>query len=190
MTVNNNSFGGLTGAVNYTRILPNSVKTDPFAGLCLGAFGPHGPELLQLQRSRWDDGEECVVGVKLTGMQRDKQRHRAWRLLAWARVPVSILGWLNCAHTPSGRILRLCVPVATVDSHTLVMGNPQTQIVLMSEEFLPCQATPTCQPGRCPSAPRSVASTGWRRVTCTRPSWASSRGTRGRGALHSQGEPK
>jgi hypothetical protein len=37
------------------------------AGLYLGAFGPHGQELLQLQRQVDEDGDEEVVGIKLTG---------------------------------------------------------------------------------------------------------------------------
>lgn len=60
--------GSLQGParVMYSRINTKQPKTDPFSGLYLGAFGPHGPELLQLSRGMYD-GEECVMGVKLTG---------------------------------------------------------------------------------------------------------------------------
>jgi hypothetical protein len=37
-----------------------------FAGLFIGSFGPHGPELLRLQRGLVD-GEEAVLATKLTG---------------------------------------------------------------------------------------------------------------------------
>ena len=64
----------------FTRIDPrvaSGAGPDPFSALYLGAFGPHGPEVLQLTRGRWGDddeedgfdscGEECVTAVKLTG---------------------------------------------------------------------------------------------------------------------------
>lgn len=58
----------------FTRIDPRTasgVSTDPFSSLYTGAFGPHGPEVLQLARGRWVDGEagdeDCVTAVKLTG---------------------------------------------------------------------------------------------------------------------------
>ena len=41
-------------------------RVHPAAGLYLGAFGPHGPELLQLSRLMMD-GEEWVHAVKVTG---------------------------------------------------------------------------------------------------------------------------
>jgi hypothetical protein len=38
------------------------------AGLFLGTFGPHGPEVLSLSRSiSLDNGEEELLGLKLTG---------------------------------------------------------------------------------------------------------------------------
>lgn len=52
----------------YTRIPHDPAsRTDPFTGVYLGAFGPHGPELLQLQRIVDSDGDEAVTAVKLTG---------------------------------------------------------------------------------------------------------------------------
>lgn len=46
-------FGGagLEGTTLYSRIQTDTPKTDPFTGLYLGTFGPHGPEVLHLQRS-------------------------------------------------------------------------------------------------------------------------------------------
>ncbi|KAK9809054.1 hypothetical protein WJX72_008588 [[Myrmecia] bisecta] len=58
--------GGLHGSLRYTRIPTNFTKTDPFDGLYLGAFGPHGPELLQIGRQKME-GEEWVVATKVTG---------------------------------------------------------------------------------------------------------------------------
>ncbi len=63
----------LVHTTRFTRIDPriaSGVFTDPFSAHYLGAFGPHGPEVLQLARGRWGDGkadEECVTAVKLTG---------------------------------------------------------------------------------------------------------------------------
>ena len=58
----------------FTRIDPrvaSGAGADPFAALYAGAFGPHGPEVLQLTRGRWGDSEggdeECVTAIKLTG---------------------------------------------------------------------------------------------------------------------------
>lgn len=58
----------------FTRIPPtvaNRSSNDPFDRLYLGAFGPHGPEVLRLVRGRWGDeacmGDDCVTAVKLTG---------------------------------------------------------------------------------------------------------------------------
>lgn len=57
---------GLRGRFTYTRLPPNDCPTDPFTGVYLGTFGPHGPELLQVSRVTLE-GEEWVQGVKLTG---------------------------------------------------------------------------------------------------------------------------
>jgi len=60
--------------VRFNRIPPTlaSGKTgDIFDGLYIGAFGPHGPEVLRMVRGRWGDdvGEsnDCVTAIKLTG---------------------------------------------------------------------------------------------------------------------------
>jgi hypothetical protein len=63
----------LVHTTRFTRIDPriaSVASTDPFSGIYLGAFGPHGPEVLQLARGRWGDGEadeDCVTAIKLTG---------------------------------------------------------------------------------------------------------------------------
>lgn len=41
----------LEGTTLYSRIRMDTPKTDRFSGLYLGTFGPHGPEVLHLQRS-------------------------------------------------------------------------------------------------------------------------------------------
>ena len=58
----------------FTRIDPHVASgagPDPCSALYLGAYGPHGPEVLQLARGRWGDSEagddDCVTAVKLTG---------------------------------------------------------------------------------------------------------------------------
>ena len=58
----------------FTRIEPrvaSGAGADPLSALYAGAFGPHGPEVLQMARGRWGDSEggdeECVTAVKLTG---------------------------------------------------------------------------------------------------------------------------
>ena len=64
----------LPGKTRFTRVPPSVARrasSDPFDRLYLGAFGPHGPEVLRLVRGRWGDerGVEnnCVTAVKLTG---------------------------------------------------------------------------------------------------------------------------
>eukprot|EP00198_Chlamydomonas_reinhardtii_P014044 XP_001703381.1 predicted protein [Chlamydomonas reinhardtii] len=52
--------------ISYGRIPTDLPRSDPFCGLYLGAFGPHGPELIQLSRGL-QDGEEVVSAVKVTG---------------------------------------------------------------------------------------------------------------------------
>jgi len=52
--------------IRYTRVPLDAPRTDPFSGLFIGSFGPHGPELLQVQRTIFE-GEEAVVATKLTG---------------------------------------------------------------------------------------------------------------------------
>lgn len=45
------ALGEMEGKVmKYRRLNTDFVKTDPFTGLFLAAFGVHGPEVLQLQR--------------------------------------------------------------------------------------------------------------------------------------------
>eukprot|EP00884_Botryococcus_braunii_P009582 jgi/Botrbrau1/18625/Bobra.0367s0062.1 len=57
---------GIDGLYIYSRLTSPGPPTDPFSGYFVGAFGPHGHELLRLQRFM-EDGEEIVVGTKLTG---------------------------------------------------------------------------------------------------------------------------
>jgi hypothetical protein len=59
---------GLTGRVRYERLpaAAASSSTDPFTGVFLGSFGPHGPEALALSRVA-RGGEEWAQGRKLTG---------------------------------------------------------------------------------------------------------------------------
>ncbi|DBA90259.1 TPA: hypothetical protein ACH3X1_003551 [Trebouxia sp. C0004] len=60
---------GSLKTMKYRRLNTEFVRTDPFTGLYLAAFGSHGPEVLQLQREpdAVDDGVEWVTGTKLTG---------------------------------------------------------------------------------------------------------------------------
>jgi len=64
----------LPNRVRFQRIDPSLAsgsRKDLFDGLYIGAFGPHGPEVLRMVRGRWGDepSEECdaVTAVKLTG---------------------------------------------------------------------------------------------------------------------------
>ena len=46
------ALAGLEGSRVYSRLKQEEMpKMDPFSGLYLGSFGPHGPEILQLKRS-------------------------------------------------------------------------------------------------------------------------------------------
>ncbi|GLC35951.1 hypothetical protein PLESTB_000522600 [Pleodorina starrii] len=58
--------GGAATRITYSRIPTDLPRSDPFCGLYLGAFGPHGPELIQLSRAV-QDGEEVVLATKVTG---------------------------------------------------------------------------------------------------------------------------
>jgi len=61
--------------VRFQRIDPrlaSGSRNDVFDGLYVGAFGPHGPEVLRMVRGRWGDEDvpdasDCVTAVKLTG---------------------------------------------------------------------------------------------------------------------------
>ena len=59
-------IAGLEGKVIYSRLKVPTIHTDAFDGIYLGSFGPHGPEILQVSRTKVD-GQEWVQGVKLTG---------------------------------------------------------------------------------------------------------------------------
>ncbi|GMH35156.1 hypothetical protein BSKO_03024 [Bryopsis sp. KO-2023] len=58
---------GFENEVRFTRIPIDHPPTDPFSGLYLGAFGPHGPELLLVRRTRCGEDVDMVEGLKLTG---------------------------------------------------------------------------------------------------------------------------
>lgn len=62
----NSNVAGLEGEVSYRRLKLPSVTTDVFQGIYIGSFGPHGPEVIQVERNLID-GKEWVYGVKLTG---------------------------------------------------------------------------------------------------------------------------
>ena len=61
--------------VRFQRIDPrlaSGSRNDVFDGLYVGAFGPHGPEVLRMVRGRWGDEDvpdasDCVTAIKLTG---------------------------------------------------------------------------------------------------------------------------
>lgn len=51
---------GLQGEVNYSRVSTDGmVSTDPLSGIFVGSFGPHGHEVVKLERAMID-GEEWV----------------------------------------------------------------------------------------------------------------------------------
>jgi len=51
----------------YSRLTDVKPTTDVLSGLYLGAFGPHGPEVLKVCRTVSHDGSTTVEGVKVTG---------------------------------------------------------------------------------------------------------------------------
>jgi len=64
----------LPNRVRFQRIDPSlasGMRKDIFDRLYIGAFGPHGPEVLRLVRGRWGDdigdSNDCVTAIKLTG---------------------------------------------------------------------------------------------------------------------------
>ena len=65
----------LPSRVRFRRIDPrlaSGSRNDVFNGLYVGAFGPHGPEVLRMVRGRWgdedvSDASDCVTAIKLTG---------------------------------------------------------------------------------------------------------------------------
>ena len=64
----------LPNRVRFQRIDPSlasGLRKDIFDRLYIGAFGPHGPEVLRLVRGRWGDdvgdSNDCVTAIKLTG---------------------------------------------------------------------------------------------------------------------------
>ncbi len=60
--------------IQYNRIPTDLPRSDPFTGLYLGAFGPHGPELIQLNRTMMD-GEEVVCATKVGEEESALSRH-------------------------------------------------------------------------------------------------------------------
>ncbi len=64
---------------------PLSCPSHASAGLYLGTFGPHGPELLQVAR-QMEGVQEYVVATKLTG-----GFWVWWRLIGWSAAWVQLL---------------------------------------------------------------------------------------------------
>ncbi|KAK3288238.1 executer-like protein [Cymbomonas tetramitiformis] len=60
----------LPSSARFQRIYTSPPSADVFSGLYVGAFGPHGPELLQLKRGVWgaeSATDECITAFKLSG---------------------------------------------------------------------------------------------------------------------------
>jgi len=65
----NFSFSPELGSRTMFRRLNTSYpSTDPFSGLYVGTYGPHGPEVVQIRRGKCQErGDECIFATKLTG---------------------------------------------------------------------------------------------------------------------------
>lgn len=109
--------GEVQGNVMYTRLPVGLPRTDPFHGLYLGAFGPHGPELLYLNRDQDEDGSECVVATKLTGKISciplpvvPLQRSGQWQV-ARQRLSSSVRWLVTQSRFPTAQVMQMCQPV-------------------------------------------------------------------------------
>ena len=65
----NFSFSPELGSrTTFRRLNTSYPSTDPFSGLYVGTYGPHGPEVVQIQRGKCQEhGDECIYATKLTG---------------------------------------------------------------------------------------------------------------------------
>ncbi|KAL4425295.1 hypothetical protein ABPG75_009311 [Micractinium tetrahymenae] len=84
-------WAAMEGHTHYQRLPLNFCKTDPFDGLYVGTFGPHGPELLQVSR-QVEGGQEWVVATKLTGDPNVPAGTVSWKALIGRgnRLPVEM----------------------------------------------------------------------------------------------------